>query len=311
MSSGELCVVTGAFGYTGNHIARRLIECGKCVRTITGHPEREAPLKEAIETHPLSFDDPEQLRKSLEGATTLYNTYWIRFERGPMTFDKALANTRLLIDAAVKAGVQRLVHISIANPSEDSPLPYFRGKALVERAVRESGLSYAILRPTVLFGGEKDVLINNIAWILRRTPVFGIPGDGQYLIQPVHVDDLAALAVEQGESRDHVTLDAAGVDLLTMEELVCAIARAVRSYAALIRVPVRVGLWATNLVGRLVKDVILTPDEAKGLISGLLYSRDPPLGSTSFVWWIEEQGPRLGRRYYSELATHYCMGKRS
>ncbi|MGI6352885.1 MAG: SDR family oxidoreductase [Armatimonadota bacterium] len=309
MSSQGFSVVTGAFGYTGSHIARLLLERGQRVRTITGNLHRDDPLKGEIEAHPFNFDNPKELRSSLEGATTLYNTYWIRYERGEMTFAKALANSRVLIEAAAKAGVERLVHISIANPSEDSPLPYYRGKALLERAIRESGLSYAILRPTVIFGGDKDVLINNIAWILRRTPVFGILGDGQYLIQPVYVGDLAAMAVDHGEKRDSVTLDAVSVDLLTMEEMICAIARGIRSYAALIRVPVSVGVFATGSLGKLVRDVIMTADEASGLMSGLLYSKEPPLGPTSLTRWITENGHQLGRKYCSETAIHSRRGE--
>ncbi|MBD3174697.1 MAG: NAD(P)H-binding protein [Armatimonadia bacterium] len=305
MAEQELCVVTGAFGYSGSHIARRLLDRGKRVRTITGRPDKDDPLQSKVEAHSFNFDNPGHLRKSLEGATTLYNTYWIRFEKGDMTFAKAVANSRVLIQAAVEAGVERIVHISIANPSEASYLPYFRGKAQVERTIRESGLSYAIVRPTVIFGGGKDILINNIAWMLRRAPVFGILGDGQYPIQPVHVGDLADICVKQGESRDRVTLDAVSVDLFTMEELMCTIAEGVGSYAALMRVPVPVGLFVTSIIGRIVGDVVLTRHEVEGLMEGLLYSEKPPLGPTSLRDWIFEHGDTLGREYYSEMATHY------
>src|SRR5262249_37427495 len=149
------------------------------VRTITGDPSRADPFGGRVEAFPFSFDDPARLTETLRGADTLYNTYWVRFDWRGTTYAQAIANTRTLFAAAREAGVRRIVHVSITNPSESSSLPYFRGKAELERDLRESGISYAIVRPTVVFGRE-DILINNIAWLLRRLPLFVIPGDGSY-----------------------------------------------------------------------------------------------------------------------------------
>ena len=102
------------------------------------------------------------------------------------------------------ADVRRVVHISIARAGQ-SQLPYFRGKAALETALRSSELSHAIVRPTVIWGGGRDVLLNNIAWCLRRFPVFLLPG-GKYQIQPVHVEDLAALAVTKAQHSKGVDL---------------------------------------------------------------------------------------------------------
>jgi nucleoside-diphosphate-sugar epimerase len=194
----ELNVVTGAFSYTGKYIAQRLLSAGKTVATLTNHPKRPNPFGERVRALPFNFDNRSQLEENLRGATTLYNTYWIRFPRGGTTFDSAVKNTEVLIDAARTASVRKVVHISISNPSADSVLPYFKGKALAEQAITNSGLEYAIVRPTLVFGAE-DVLINNIAWFLRRFPVFPIAGSGDYLVQPVFVEDLAALAVTAGQ----------------------------------------------------------------------------------------------------------------
>src|SRR5882672_8553534 len=189
--------VTGAFSYSGKYIAKRLLTHGEEVITLTGHPNRPDPFNGKIKAYPLDFDEA-SMTKSLQGVDVLVNTYWVRFDKGENTQPRAVENTRKLVNAAKAAGVKRMVHISIANPSADSHLPYYWGKAANEKAVMESGLSYAILRPTVLYGakGAEDVLINNIAWLLRRFPFFGQIGDGQYKIQPVFVDDLAELAVE-------------------------------------------------------------------------------------------------------------------
>src|SRR5436305_3130230 len=155
-------VVTGAFSYTGRFVAPRLLGRGRAVRTMTNHRDRSSPLAGRIEVFRLDFNRPSGLIAALRGADTLYNTYWVRSNHGAASFEQAVRNTGVLIDAAREAGVRRVVHISIANPDK-SNRPYYRGKAALEAGVRASGISYAILRPTLLFG-HGDVLINNIAW---------------------------------------------------------------------------------------------------------------------------------------------------
>jgi NADH dehydrogenase len=301
----ELHIVTGAFGYSGRYIANRLLEKGCRVRTLTNHPPRRDPLIGRVGIAPLSFDEPPALVESLRGAAVLYNTYWVRFSRGRVTHDLAVENSKILIRAAVEAGVRRLVHVSITNPSEDSPLTYFRGKAIVERAIAESGLSYTILRPAILFGGGQDILLNNMAWLLRRLPVFGVFGSGQYRLQPVYVGDLAALAVEVGERTDRCTTDAVGPEILTYNELVRLIARHVGRKARLIRVPPGLGLLMAGILGWLTRDVVVTRDEIEGLMANLLVSQNPPTCPTALSEWLKAHGEGLGLQYHSELARHY------
>ena len=246
--NNERIAVTGAFGYTGKYITRRLLAQGKQVITLTGHPERPNEFKGRVEAFPFNFEKPEALTASLLGVETLYNTYWVRFDHGESTFERAVANTRVLINCAQAAGVRRLVHVSISNPSIDSPLPYFRGKALLEEAIQQSGFSYAILRPTVIFGRE-DVLINNIAYLLRRFPVFAVPGSGDYRLQPVFVEDMANLAVQAGQGDNNLTLDVVGPEIFTFDELVGLIARALGSRRRLIHLPPGLALALSRLVG--------------------------------------------------------------
>ena len=299
-----LDVVTGAFGYTGKYITRRLLDAGRRVRTITGHPGRENPFGGLVEIEPMDFSKPEKLVSSLRGADVLYNTYWVRFKHGSATFEAAVANSRALISAAKEAGVRRIVHLSIANPSIDSQLAYYAGKAQVEKAIVESGLSYAILRPTVIFGAE-DILINNIAWFARHFPVFAIPGDGQYRLQPMFVEDLAALATESAQQDANLVIDAVGPEIFTFEELVGKIAAAVDAQPRL----VHASPWATfqllRLAGPILGDVVLTQEEIAGLMANLLISSRPAAGQTRFTEWIQRNGQLLGRKYSSELRRHY------
>jgi uncharacterized protein YbjT (DUF2867 family) len=301
MAGRQLHVVTGAFGYSGKYIARRLVESGQRVRTLTGSPGRCNPFGQAVEVRPFEFGDRSRLAASLDGAAVLYNTYWVRFNRADFTHASAVENTLALFEAAREAGVRRVVHVSITNPSEDSELEYFRGKARLERALIQSGLSYAILRPAVLFGKE-DILINNIAWSLRRFPVFAVFGSGRYRLQPIYVDDLAKLAVEQGQENDNCIIDAIGPETFTYRELVQAIAAAIGKRPVVVGVPPGVGYLAGLLIGRVMGDVMITREEIKGLMAGLLYVDSPPAGETRLTDWAREHADRLGVRYASELA---------
>ncbi len=299
----ELHVVTGAFGYSGKYITARLLAAGVRVRTLTHSPRRANPFGGKVEAHPFNFDNPGALVESLRGAAVLYNTYWVRFNIKEPGFQHAVAvaNTLKLFEAAKQAGVPRVVHTSITNPSEDSPLEYFKGKAVLERALKESGLSYAILRPNVLFGRE-DILINNIAWTLRKLPVFGVFGDGQYRLQPMHVDDFAALAVEQGQDRANRVIDAIGPETFTYRRLVEEISNIIGVRRLIISVPPAIGYAVGTVLGKLAGDVMITRDEVEGLMADLLVTSSPPAGSTHLTDWAREHAETLGRHYASELA---------
>jgi len=296
--------VTGAYSYTGKYIARRLLERGDQVITLTNHPNRSNPFAGRVFAFPLDFKQQDQLIASLNGIDTLFNTYWVRFDRGKNTQARAVKNTQVLIDAASKAKVKQIVHISITNPSLTSSLPYFRGKAAIEEIVKRSAIPYAILRPTVLFGKE-DILINNIAYLLRRFPLFAIPGDGKYHLQPVYVDDLAALAIQASEEVENVLWDAVGPVSYTFEELVRLIAHKVGVKQRLVHVSPRIALRAAQALSLFVKDVLLTPEEVEGLMANLLVSEAPPRCKTSLEKWLYEYRNSIGKDYASELARHY------
>jgi uncharacterized protein YbjT (DUF2867 family) len=299
-SDGELHVVTGAFGYSGRYITDRLLRAGNRVRTLTNSPDREHPFGNRVEVHPFNFDHPERLAGSLEGAQVLYNTYWVRFNHADFRYSQAIDNTRTLFSAARRAAVSRVVHVSITNPSEDSPLEYFRGKALLERELRESGLSHATLRPAILFGGE-DILINNIAWVLRHLPIFGVFGAGEYRLQPIHVHDFADLAVAQGGERADRIIDAIGPETYTYRELVQELARIIGVRRPVISVPPRLGYATGWLLGRVLGDVLITRDEVEGLMQDLLATESEPTGQTKLSSWAREHASTLGRHYATEL----------
>jgi NADH dehydrogenase len=300
----ELHVVTGAFGFTGKHIAEALLMMGKRVRTLTGHPDSPSSLRGMVEIAPYDFEYPERMMESLRGAKVLYNTYWIRFPWGGADHTTAVENSKLLIQAAEEAGVERIVHVSVTNPSLQSRLPYFHGKALVEEFVRGSRMSHAILRPAVLFG-EEDILINNIAWMLRRFPVFAVPGRGDYRLQPIYVGDFADLAVECGASRENLVRDAVGPDTYPYVDLVRMVRDLVGSRSRLVFARKWAVMAASWMLGHIVNDVVLTEHELNGLMSGLLVSSEKPVGSTRLHDWLRSHSTSIGTQYVSELDRHY------
>jgi uncharacterized protein YbjT (DUF2867 family) len=303
--SAETVVITGAFSYTGKHTTRLLLRRGYKVRTLTSHPSRENEFGQRVEVFPYNFHRPEELVRSLRAASTLINTYWVRFPRGESTFDGAVRNTTTLIDAARRAGVKRIVHVSIANPSLRSSLGYYRGKAQLEQAVAASGLTYTIVRPTVIFGLE-DILINNIAWFARKFPVFGIPGDGCYRIRPIYVEDMARLLVDSVVRPSNQVINAVGPETFSFEELVRAIAGYVGRSPLLIDLAAPLAYAVTRLIGWFVGDTVLTWQEYQGLMADLLAPGGPSTGETRLSDWLSENRDVIGRAYASEVARHYA-----
>ncbi len=304
MATGEVHIVTGAFGYTGRYITHRLLAKGITVKTLTGHPDRPNPFGARVAAAPFNFDRPGELVNSLRGASVLYNTYWVRFTHGATGFDQAVENTRTLVRAAEEAGVSRIVHVSIANADSRSPLPYYRGKGLLEEFIRQSKLSHAIVCPTVIYSTE-DVLINNIAWIVRRLPAFGVPGKGGYGLQPIFVEDMADIMVEAGSRTDNAHVDAVGPEVFTFDELVRLIARKLKRSVMIVHLPPGLALLASQLIGLVVGDVVLTREEVDGLMANLLVSKETPTGKTRLSEWLTQNADKVGARYASELGRHF------
>ncbi len=296
--------VTGAFGYSGRYIAKRLLDAGHKVITLTNSIQRENPFAGRVEAFPFNFDQPNRLKVSLEGVDALINTYWVRFDYRGFSHTQAVRNTKTLFEAANQAGVKRIVHISITNPDLNSDLPYFRGKAELEAALQQLGVCYCILRPAVLFGKE-DVLINNIAWSLRHLPAFGVFGRGDYKLQPIYVDDLAAAAAAKAAQTTNEIVNAIGPETFTYRNLVQTIQKTIGTRRPIISVPPELGYWSGRLLGLLVRDQIITRHEIRGLMENRLYADAPPLGSTRLTEWVREHRQTLGRHYTSELARRF------
>ncbi len=298
--------VTGAFSYSGGVIAERLLDAGYQVVTLSRSPARPGHrLAGRIASEPLQFTDPEALERSLAGAEVLVNTYWIRFARDGATFAGAVANSRVLFEAALRSGVRRIVHLSVTNPSPGSPLGYFRGKAAVERVLAETMADHAVIRPSLVFGGREEILVNNMAWLLRHMPLYAVPGDGRYRVQPVSVEDVADLALAAAEGTGASVWDAVGPEVYTFDEFLQLLARSVGARARLVHLPPPVVVTLGRLLGRVMGDVMITREELAALMSELLVSSDPATGTRSFAAWLPGQAEWLGRRYANELRRNW------
>ncbi len=304
MENAKLAVVTGPFGFTGRYITRILLAKGWRVKGLSSHLDRIDPFAGAVPIEPFEFERPWKLAEKLSGADVVFNTYWVRFNRGRTTYGQAVANVENLVHAATEAGVKKFVHISITNPDPAAVWEYFRGKAAMEKAIVRSGLHYAILRPAVLFGKE-DLLFNNIAWLLKKFPMVAIPGLGEYRLRPVYVGDLAALAVESFEAEGSVIKDAVGPESFSYYELVSLIRSAVKSRALLVRVPPLAALAMAKAVGLLIGDEVLVRDELTELMNGRLSTSGPATCPTRYSEWIEENADDLGGSYANELKRHF------
>ncbi|MBM4109705.1 MAG: NAD-dependent epimerase/dehydratase family protein [Phycisphaerae bacterium] len=299
--AAPLHVVTGALGYTGRSLTERLLAAGARVRTLTNSPNRPNPFGPALDIHPLAFDDEGALARSLEGAAVLHNTYWVRFNHRLFTFDQAVRNTRRLFDAAKRAGVGRIVHVSILHADKADDLAYYRGKHQLEDALADLALPHAIIRPGVLFG-RGDILVNNIAWALRRLPVFGLFGDGRYRLRPLHVDDMAALMLDHASRQGNTRADAVGPEAFEYRDLVRTIAATIALRRPTLRLPPRLAHAFTKPLDPILGDVVLTWEEVLGLMRGLLDSDAPAAGPTRLTDWARAHQDTLGRRYASEIA---------
>jgi NADH dehydrogenase len=297
--------VTGAQGFTGRHIASRLLAANHEVVNLTGHLDRHDHFGGRVPAHRLAFDDPAALRRSLIGVDTLYNTYWIRFPGYGITHEDAVRDSSTLFTAAREAGVRRIVHISIANP-DGSQRSYYRGKLAVEQALAASGVGHAIVRPAGAQFGDQSRLFNTIAWLLRHSPVFGVPGWGNYPIQPVDVLDTARIAVELASRDENLTVDAAGPETFSFRECVELVRSAIGSHALVMPTPAPVALLAAKAFGVLLHDVLLTRGEIDDLQAGLLVSHWPPLGKNRFSDWVRDSAGWLGKDYVPEVSWHYA-----
>ena len=278
-----------------SQIAQRLLDSGREVRTLTYHPDRAHPLRAHVEPVRYRFDDPAALARSLEGCDTLYNTFWVRFDHGQTSFANAIESSRMLFFAAKRAGVQRIVHLSITNPSSGLPA------ALLPR----QGAGRVRARPV-----RRAVLDRPADLDLRRR---ARRPDQQHRLDPAAHAGLCAARRRRATPCSRCTSTTSpgsaprrprrrrrghrrrrtGDDAVPRSRG-AGPRRRRRARADPATCRPRVMAAAARALGLLVRDVVLTRDEIRGLMAGLLVSHDPPLGQIAFSQWLDEHAARSG-----------------
>lgn len=287
-------VVTGAFGNIGAAAAAVLAARGWRVVTLTNRPAASASVATA---HPLRFH-ASYLRGVIAGAEAFVNTYWVRLPSHGAGFEEAVANSRLLAEAARDAGVARFVQVSVTHASPDSPSPYYAGKARVDTHVAATFRSHAVVRPTLVVG-PKDVLTGNMAWFLRRSPVIPVP-KGEHPVQPVTLDDVGRLIADRVEAGDSGITEAAGPERFTFRGWLELLARALGLRRRFFAVPASLFLAATGLAGLVLRDTVVSRDELRSLARGSLVPEGPPTCPTPASAWLMAHGRTLGIRFVND-----------
>jgi NADH dehydrogenase len=298
-------LITGASGFIGGAITERVIDRA-AVRSLTSHPARNR-FGERVRSFSYRFDHPDAMAEAYRGVDVFVNSYYVRFNYGEATFERAVDRTRDLIAAARRAGVRKIVHVSVSNADERSSLPYYANKGRIERLVVESGIEHTILRPAIVVG-PGDILVNNIAFFLRRLPIFTMFGRGDYRTQPIALDAFAGLAIEAIDGgHANAIVPVAGPSDWTFLEMVKAVRAAVSSRAAIVSAPAALALAGLRVAGLLLRDVVLTRDEVAGLTREYLFAERPIRRGIDLADWLGQADVRstLGRRYASELARHF------
>ena len=257
--------IAGGSGFIGRAIARRLASTGEIkVRVLTRNPDTARARLElpGVEFVRGDVGNPATLKDALAGASAIvdavqFDGYPIENPRRGFTFERIdYGGAAALIAAARQAGVAQFIYVSGAAADENSTHPGFRAKGRAERAIRESGLSYTIFRPSLVYGRE-DKVVNGLARAIRFAPVMGVPGTGRQNVQPVLVDDLAAcvaLAVS-GRGRNQ-TYDIGGPDLMTFDEMMKVIMDASGHRRLLFHIPEAVMRAVGGVLEKLPKPLL-------------------------------------------------------
>lgn len=242
-----MILVTGASGYVGNNLVRRLVQRGKPVRAMVGHVDkairRLADVEPHIEIVQGDVTRPETLNEWMQGVDTVIHLAAIAVEKGKRTYEAVnIQGTVNVVDSAKKAGVRRFLNMCQAGATAQIPYRFLRSKGVAQEFVAASGLQWTAFRPSVIFGPE-DEFANVQARLIKLTPVvFPIVGDGNARFQPVYVGDVAEAFVRALDDQTTIgqEYELGGPEVLTYIEIVRRVLKALHTRRALVKVPVAV-----------------------------------------------------------------------
>ncbi len=270
--------VTGSTGFVGNHVLNTLLDRGHQVRALV-RPGSEYKLKEPDKVEVITGDVTESadLIQGMKGCDAAIHLVGIirAFPNQDITFERLHTEaTANVIEAAKETEVPRLLHMSALGAREDGPTPYLRTKFAAEELVRQSGLNYAIFRPSLIFGrgGEAIKMFGDMV----KKYVVPIIGDGQYRFQPVSVTTVVQgfeKALDPETAKDQ-TLDVGGPDNVTFDEIMDTLARVMGKSIVKIHMPVLPLRLATSALQH-APGYPLTTDQITMLLEGSTCDEKP------------------------------------
>lgn len=221
-----MILVTGGTGFVGRRLVARLVEAGERVRVIA-RGVRQARLADGVEVVKGNLASGGGLSEAMEGVERVVHLVAIIREVGDQTFDSVIRQGAVnMVNAAKAAGIKKLVHQSAIGARDDPHFLYHKAKWDAEQAVRESGLKYTIVRPSLIFG-EGDEFFSTLASLVRWNPIVPIAGDGKTRFQPIWIEDVVTCLVEclKDGVHDNAVVEIGGPEHLTYEEMVDMVAQ--------------------------------------------------------------------------------------
>jgi NADH dehydrogenase len=264
--------LTGATGFVGRNILKRLLAEGHSVRALVREPEEAGALKaEKVELMAGDVAEGAGLDQGMQGCDAAIHLVGIIVEKGKNTFERVHhLGTRNVVEAAKRMGLKRMVHMSALGARADGAAKYQTTKWKGEEEVRGSGIRYCILRPSLIFG-KGDGFVTQMMNTMRSAPLFRpVPGDGKPKFRPVSIDDVTACFVHAltTEAATNQTVKLGGADELTLNEVLAEIARCAGVRKPAVHIPMPLMFAGATVAQSLLKNPPITVDQLKMLREG-------------------------------------------
>jgi NADH dehydrogenase len=264
--------LTGATGFVGKHMLERLVSEGYSVRALVRDPQKVG-LSERVKAELVAGDVVEgtRLDEGMQGCDAVIHLVGIIVEKGANTFERVHhLGTRNVVEAAKRAGIKRFVMMSALGVRADGVVPYQTTKWKGEEEVRQSGLPFCILRPSLIFG-EGDGFVTQMMATMRSAPLFRpVPGDGTPKFRPIAVEDVTTCFVRAltYEAATNQTVDLGGADELTLNEVLAEIARCAGVRKPAVHIPMPLMMAGATVAQKLLKNPPVTVDQLRMLQEG-------------------------------------------
>jgi uncharacterized protein YbjT (DUF2867 family) len=284
-----MILITGASGYVGNNLVRRLVEVGQPVRALVRDRAkagaRLSDLHDRIEIAVGDVTRPETLAPALDGVTAVVHLVAVAIEHGAQTYERVnVQGTANVVDAMKVAGVRRLIHMGQNGSNSALPYPFMASKGVAQDVVMASGLDWTVLRPSVIWGPQ-DEFANVQARLIKLSPlIFPIVGDGRARFQPVWVGDVVEAAVfclDDDQTTGQVYA-LGGPEVLTYAEIVARVLKALKARRLTFNVPVPL----LRPVVKLMEVALPNPPVTTSLLSVLKVDNTTPDNALPTVFHI-------------------------